>query len=724
MKFLKFPMTACLLSVSTLCMAEKPNIIFIMADDLGWADTSNELTNQGNPSDFYETPALETMASQGMAFDNAYASGPNCAPTRAALLTGQYASRPTNNVFLVDHLNRGGNATVLEGPAQGLPSGVDAIPDESVTIAEALKTAGYITAHIGKFHVTDSGAAVTGGHGFDFNYGGRSTGGPGDYHASNETFGNRIGPELDPFAQVYTQEYVDTNIKPFSEGVRETDIDALVGTQKHVSDAMTDAAIDFMSNHGASPFFIHYSAYAVHTPIGNSQARSDLLEKYREKPNGAQDSNASFAALIEGLDQNVARLLDHLSNTPDPRNPDQTLSQNTLVVFYSDNGGRQNQSNNGPLKGQKGELSEGGVRVPMIVWSQHPNLVQSQTVNSTPVASIDFFPTFLKLAGVNNTQDYLLDGTDLTDIFSNTNNDLDRDHLFWHVPGYLIDSARNLLPQTTVRSDHWKLVYLHETDSYSFYNLASDISENNDLISSGMTDSEKQKAQEMALAMQSWLVDVEAPMPSVRATGSEIDYPSHLPGATFGFGDREDFSLDGLTTFTTTFNGVTLTITPIGDSAVFNANNNGVGVVTSLDQGGISRQRRIDGNLSTPEAIEITFDQNVILKRMEIGALNTSGQEGLQISIHSSDGSVSGALVGLGGYDGEYQINEGVLTYSPSNNQTTPLTVSFGHFDKDEILVSADETLRITSSPALDGGVLLNSIEVSTVLRGCFGPVE
>ena len=273
-----------------LCLAcgsvqAQPNIVLIMADDLGWSDTSNTLTNQGNPSDFYETPTLERLASEGMAFTNAYTNGPNCAPTRSAILTGQYAQRPTNNVYLVDHLNRGGSGTMLVGPPQGLPSGTDAIPNNAYTYAEMLQDGGYRTAHFGKFHVVEAGTAssdIVSFHGFHENYGGNTNGGPGDYHASGGVFGSRISASLDDYAGDYSQQYVDDNIKPYANGTTTSAIDALVGTDKHVSDAMADAAIDYMEREKDGPFLVQFNPYAVHTPIGNSQARSDLLEQVPE----------------------------------------------------------------------------------------------------------------------------------------------------------------------------------------------------------------------------------------------------------------------------------------------------------------------------------------------------------------------------------------------------------------------------------------------------------
>ncbi len=490
----------------------QPNLVLIMADDLGWSDTSNAITNQGHPSDFYETPAIDRLAAQGMSFTNAYVNQ-NCAPTRAAMLTGQYAPRPTNNVYQVGNLNRGGGDTMLVGPAQGLPNGDDAIPNAAITFVEVLQDAGYATAHFGKFHVTPGeGEDITapGGHGFDRNYGGTRSGAPGNYHAEDVRFGDRIGPALDPFAARYTQAYVNQNIKPFANGTSMAAIDALVGTEKHVTDAMADAAIDFMSTHADRPFLVQFHPYAVHTPIGNRQARGDLLDKYQNKPPGTEDHHASFGAITEGLDQAVARLIETLENTPDPRHPGQMLAANTLVIFLSDNGGRESQSNNGPLAGQKGELLEGGIRVPFVAWSGNAELVQGGTINPTPIAGIDFYPTLSSLAGAVLPDGWTLDGVDLSAVFADAAHDLGRDRLYWHLPGYLVD-ARNQRPQTVVRHGDLKLTYSYETQSFGLFDVVHDLAESHDLAAE-----QPETVTRLGLEMMDWLFEVQAPLAMLR----------------------------------------------------------------------------------------------------------------------------------------------------------------------------------------------------------------
>lgn len=508
----------------------KPNVVFILADDLGWSDTSNSRTNLGNPSDFYETPALERLSLEGMAFTNAYTNGPNCAPTRAALLSGAYGPRPTNNVYNVGNLNRGGRKQLLVGPSQGLPSGADSIPNSAFTMAEMLQKAGYTTAHFGKFHVAERGTAesdIVRFHGFDENFGGSSSGSPGQYHAEQEVFSDKIGSALDAFAARYTQAYVDTKLKPYSRGVSESAIDALVGTEKHVSDAMVDAAVDFMERSKGDAFFVQYHPYAVHTPIGDTQARSDLLAKYQRKSPTKRASKASFGALIEELDQSVGRLINYLETTPDPRNSGDTLDKNTLVIFFSDNGGRLSQSDNGPLKGQKGELDEGGIRVPLIAWSGNKQLVRGGVINHTPVIGVDFYPTFAKLVEGDKPAGVPLDGEDLSAILADPHAKLDRDALFWHFPGYLVDK-RNQRPQSVIRSGDWKLFYNYEDQSFELYDLKADIAESNNVAAE-----QPEVRRRLGRQLMEWLEKVNAPLATLRKGKKAI----RLDGEHYTHGD-------------------------------------------------------------------------------------------------------------------------------------------------------------------------------------------
>ena len=283
--------------LSKRSQAQSPNIIVIIADDMGWNQVSSDKTTSINgtsyPSDFFETPNIDNLASEGIAFPNAYVNGANCAPTRAAILSGQYAARDHNNIFTVDiggdGLNRGNTAanSTLIGPEMGINSNnLDEIPSSAITIAETLKAAEYTTAHFGKYHVgeyenEDSFNNAPKDQGFDFNYGGGTDGGPGSggyfaTSASPYTFNDNVGLELDVFADPYSEvESMELSI--------DHDNYPLTGTPKHVTDALVEAAFDFMDNHSSDPFFMHFSNYAIHGPFNPQDARVDLRAKYNDK---------------------------------------------------------------------------------------------------------------------------------------------------------------------------------------------------------------------------------------------------------------------------------------------------------------------------------------------------------------------------------------------------------------------------------------------------------
>ncbi len=497
---------------------DQPNIVFIMADDLGWGDLSTGLTNQGNGNDFHQTPAIAQLAEQGVAFTNAYAS-PTCAATRAAILSGAYAPRDTNGVYQVASLNpaRQGDS-LLVGPDQGGDGdGSDKLPEVTVTHAQTLQAAGYTTANVGKFHVASNANQIINQHGFDENFGGAESGSPGSYHAANERFGTSVDATLDPFAGNYTQDYVDQFIKPYANGTDTAAIDALVGTAKHVTDATTDAAVNFINRNANEPFFLQYSTFAVHTPIDEGQARADLLDKYEGLPPGTENDNASFGALTEGLDQSVARLIDYLQTTEDPRNPGQTLDQNTVVVFYSDNGGQLPQSSNGGLSGQKGDLGEGGIRVPLIAWSGNDALVDGGTVNDTAVVPTDFYTTFAGLADAPLPTGQALDGENLSGILADRSAVLERENIFFHLPGYT-NSGRQT-PQSATRSGDYKLLYNYEDQTFELYNLTQDIAETVNLAED---EAYAEVLADLGVDLIEWLVEVDAPLATVREASIEI----------------------------------------------------------------------------------------------------------------------------------------------------------------------------------------------------------
>ncbi len=506
--------------------SQSPNVVVIIADDMGWSQVSTGLTNLNNPSDFYETPTLETLATEGIAFPYAYVNGANCAPTRAAILSGQYASRPHNNIWAVDNLNRGGNSTLLIGPSQGLPSGIDELPASAITIAETMKTAGYATVHLGKFHVgenesTNATNNAATDQGFDANYGGGTKGAPGSYFASSSapyTFHSNIGPELDAYASPYTAaESISLSVNGDN---------ALEGTKKHVSDAMADAAIDWMELNKNTPFFMHFSNFAIHGPFDTGNARPDLVAKYQAKtPSQMGHNNIGQAAIAEGMDQTIGRLIDYLKTTADPRNPGKMLSENTLVYFISDNGGAIDTDDNGPLKGMKGELYEGGIRSVTIAWSEAPWLANKGTVNTTPVLAFDLYPTLAEIGGASLPGGgYNIDGESQWQMLSN-GTAMTRASLFWHFPGYLIDSKRDQRPVSVIRKGDYKLIHNYETASYEMYNLITDISETTNLLAGSPDQATLTIANDLSTDLQNHLVNIAAPLPTFRSNGQTVPLP-------------------------------------------------------------------------------------------------------------------------------------------------------------------------------------------------------
>ena len=525
-----------LLFISSLLQAQEPNIILIIADDMGWSQTSTGLTNLNNQSDFYETPMLATLASEGIAFPHGYVNGGNCAPTRAAILSGQYAARPTNNVFNVYDLNRGNNSgnSTLIGPDMGLASNgnIDEIPASAITIAESMKVEGYATAHFGKYHMGEnensnvSNNAAT-DQGFDKNYGGGTKGTPGAYHAyqnaGNWRWNSAIwGNDLDTYAEPYTT--AESNIL-----VGDNSLD---GITKHVTDAITLAALDFMNANNTDPFFLHFSNFAVHGPTGTQHARPDLLTKYQAKhastPSSMGHTNIGLAAILEGMDQSIGVLVNYLKTTADPRNPGHMLSDNTLIYFVSDNGGAQNTQENGPLRGMKGEYYEGGIRSVTVAWSDPAGglLANAGTINSTPVIGFDLYPTFVEAAGGTLPMGYDIDGESLWQMLTN-GTAVTRESLFWHFPGYLIDSKRAQRPVTVIRKGNYKLHHFYESAEYELYDIINDISETTNLLPS--TDQAViDIANDMIDDMIDHLNDTSAPRPTFRTGGATAPMPANI----------------------------------------------------------------------------------------------------------------------------------------------------------------------------------------------------
>ncbi|MCD6392805.1 MAG: sulfatase, partial [Planctomycetes bacterium] len=360
-----------------------PNIIFILIDDMGWRDVGFM------GSKYYETPNIDKLARQGMVFTNAYANAANCAPTRACFLTGQYT--PRHGVITV-----GSSARGQSKDRRLIPVTNDTTLDaHHVTIAEALEPAGYVSASMGKWHMGDPPELGPVAQGFDVNVAGNSSGSPrGGY------FSPYKNPQL-----------------PNTGGAGE-----------YLTDRLTDEAISFIESNKDRPFFLYLPHYAVHTPI---QAKAELVAKYRSKASSNGQGNAKYAAMVDSVDQGVGRIMKKLD--------DLKLADNTVVFFFSDNGGYGGATSMRPLRGCKGMFYEGGIREPMIVrW---PGTVKPNTTCDEPVISTDFFPTLLNIAGVDKPAGKILDGVSIMPLLKGAAS-LGREAIYWHFPAYLQGSHK------------------------------------------------------------------------------------------------------------------------------------------------------------------------------------------------------------------------------------------------------------------------------------------
>ena len=444
--------------------AKRPNIVLILIDDLGWRDVGFM------GSTFYQTPRLDKLASQGMVFTRAYANAPNCAPTRACLMSGQYT--PRHGIYTVGSSKRGQsrfrklipvtNRTVLDAKV--------------VTIAEALKPAGYVSASMGKWHLGDGQTGPV-GQGFDVNVAGNRAGHPKSYFSPYRNKDLPDGP-----------------------------------AGEYLTDRLTDEALKFIEAHRDRPFFLYLPHYAVHTPI---QAKKDLIAKYKaRKPDGGQ-KNPAYAAMIESTDQGVGRILAKLDELD--------LAANTVVVFFSDNGGYGQVTSMAPLRGAKGMLYEGGIREPMVVrW---PGRVKAGSRCETAVIGIDFYPTFLEIAGAPKPAGQVLDGESLVPLMTE-GKPLKRQAIFWHFPAYLQaygPGRWRTTPAGAVQKGDFKLIEFFEDNRRELYHLKQDIGEKNDLAAKM-----PEKTKELGDLITAWRRDIHAPVPTQR----NPDYDPRAVAAT------------------------------------------------------------------------------------------------------------------------------------------------------------------------------------------------
>jgi arylsulfatase A-like enzyme len=461
----------CIYKTDLIAQTKKPNIIFFLVDDLGWMDT------EPYGSKFYETPNIKKLAQEGILFTQAYAANPVCSPTRASILSGKYpTSIQTTNWFgapqpdeeLKNDKTKAKNPLLSAAYQENLPLA-------EISLAEALKTGGYQTFFAGKWHLGETENFWPENQGFDINQGGYFAGSPKSY------FSPYKNPRL--------------NDGPLGE---------------HLPDRLATETNKFISVNAEKPFFAMLSFYSVHNPLAG---RKDLVQKYeaKRKALGLTDefslegkfkvrtsqSNATYAAVIEGMDLAIGKVLGKLKEL--------NLEDNTIIVFFSDNGGlainEGTPTSNLPLRAGKGWLYEGGIREPLIVkW---PKVIKAGIENHTPVISNDFYATFLAAAKLPSISKQHTGSTNILPLLKGET--LKERALFWHYPHY---SNQGGSPGSAIRKGDWKLIRWYENGKEELYNLKNDIGEQKNLISN-----EPKIAKSLSKELSKWLKKEQALFP-------------------------------------------------------------------------------------------------------------------------------------------------------------------------------------------------------------------
>ena len=432
----------------------RPNILFILADDLGWKDTGFM------GSAYFETPNLDQLASESMVFTHAYAGAANCAPSRACLMTGQQS--PRHGIYTVTPSDRGNAVTRKLIPTKN----IDILYDEAVTIPELLKDMGYQTCQAGKWHLGEDSRT----QGFDRNIGGWTTGSPrGGYFA----------PWQNPF------------LESGPDG-------------EYLTDRITTEALAWLKGRDEEkPFFLYLPYYAVHTPL---QAKPELIEKYKKKGPRGEVGNPVYAGMVDNMDTQIGRVLDYLNK--------QDLKDNTLIIFSSDNGGIRAISPQDPLRAGKGSYYEGGIRVPMTVsWPGH---VEPGTSTDQQVTFVDWLPTLMSMLG-HALPNKPMDGIDFSSVLFGKGK-LPERSLFFHFPIYLQaynplrDDGRDPLfrtrPGSVIRRGNWKLHEYFEDGALELYNLSSDLGETRNVARS-----HPKLTRELYEELKSWRKSLNAGVP-------------------------------------------------------------------------------------------------------------------------------------------------------------------------------------------------------------------
>lgn len=454
----------CLTKKEEKTNATKPNIVFILIDDMGWKD----LACMG--SKYYLTPNIDQLASEGMLFEQAYSAGPVCSPSRAAILSGQYPARnkmtegpemcPSPDSLMAKNDNKGKN---LEWLPTRSPARRGCLHPDQITFAEVMQSAGYKTGYLGKWHCGYHESQWPDKQGFEMAEGFRTL--------ATKTHGH------------YGRDYIPK---------LSWDLKGLTADE-YMSDALTRRAQEFITEHQAQPFLLVLSHYLVHAPF---QAKPELLEKWKKVPTTDQN-NPTMAAMIESVDQSVGDIMNTLKEL--------NLDENTIVIFSSDNGGYHVATSTYPLLGTKAMPYEGSSRVPLIFkWK---NKIKAAAKDSTPTVQVDLYPTMLDLAGIKPDPNQFLDGVSLKPILMD-NGKLNERPIFFHFPHY---SGVGCTPFSAIRYQSWKLYRYYNTQegTTQLFNLKTDPNEQDNLAEkrTDITDS-------LNTLLTEWLLETDAPMPT------------------------------------------------------------------------------------------------------------------------------------------------------------------------------------------------------------------
>ena len=443
-----------LLVRGTVSGATRPNILLVYIDDLGWKDVGFM------GSDFYETPHLDRLAAGGMVFSNAYAGAANCAPSRACLLSGQYS--PRHEIYNVGTTARGRSQ---HRRLKHIP-GTSTLRPDIKTWAQCARDAGYVTATMGKWHLSNSPLPF----GFDINIAGTQAGGPprGYFPPHGKAPGLTAAPE-----------------------------------SEYLTDRLSDEAARFISANQTKPWLLYLTHFAVHTPL---QAKPEDVALYEAKPPGKLHDHTTMAGMIKSVDDGIGKLVATLRSLD--------LLENTAIIFYSDNGGYGPATSMAPLKGYKGTYYEGGIRVPFCIhW---PEVVKSGSRCKDPITAVDILPTFCEMTGAELPSDQPVDGTSLVPLFKGDR--IGARALFWHFPAYLqsyqrtdeqADPLFRSRPCSIIRAGDWKLHEYFEDGRLELYKLSEDIGESRNLAQSN-----PKKAQELRAQLEAWRTRTDAPVPS------------------------------------------------------------------------------------------------------------------------------------------------------------------------------------------------------------------